>query len=73
MTLMQSDGTYRTTATETVEGPIPHLHILWHGYAIDAPVKIEHRSRHVHRLPRPLRTPEGELIYALPGGMEVVL
>ena len=73
MTLMQSDGTFRTTATDTLEGPIPHLRVLWCGYAIDAPVKVYKRaSPTFNSLPKPRRTKEGAFVYALPLGGEVV-
>ena len=73
MTLMHNDGTIRSNATETLDGPIPHLRMLWNGQEIYAPVKVQRRShRTMDSLPRPMRTPDGELIYALPMGAEII-
>ena len=69
---------YRSTATETAQGRIPHLRIVHEGMEILAPVMIEtdewgraKTSRPGNAtLPHPLRH-LGKLVYALPGGGEV--
>lgn len=70
---------------ETLEGFIPHLRVVTSAGVIHAPVKlaltfdargrtkVDYDTRNVEdkRLPAPMRR-DGRLVYALPGGGEVV-
>jgi hypothetical protein len=56
--------------TETCEGPIPHLSIVYDNGAFPAPVKIVTGMRGSKNEPVPYRR-KGKLVYALPNGGEV--
>ena len=57
--------------TETTEGFIPHARIVYADGVLNAPVKLDVPKRGTHALCAPLRR-DGMLVYALPGGGEVV-
>lgn len=65
---------HNTTAfggTETTEGFIPHIRIVYADGVLNAPVKLDVPKRGTRVLCAPLRL-DGNLVYALPGGREVV-
>jgi hypothetical protein len=70
--------------TETAEGFIPHLEVMYDGGMIIAPVKLAVRPQQSVRgkgivykhtmtgnLPTPMRIGSG-LVFALPGGLEMI-
>lgn len=57
--------------TETTEGFIPHLRIIYADGVLNAPVMLDVPKRGTRALCASLRR-DGKLAYALPGGKEVV-
>lgn len=55
--------------TETTEGFIPHARVVYADGVLSAPIKLDDAGMRV--LCAPLRR-DGKLVYALPGGGEVV-
>jgi len=69
---MKAEPEYRTTSfggTETTVGFIPHATVVYGDAVIQAPVKLDVPKR--GGLRAPLRR-DGKLVYALPGGEELV-
>lgn len=60
-------------ATETIEGAIPHLELMWDGGTMLCPVRIKPTGARDGRptitgVGRPERDARGCLVFALPGG-----
>jgi len=71
---MKAETEYRTTSfggTETAAGFIPHATVVYGDTVVHAPVKLDAPKRGGCGLRAPLRR-DGKLVYALPGGEELV-
>jgi hypothetical protein len=73
---MSGNRTVWKAYTECDKENIPHILVgaVWSGkhYQVAAPVKVSQDGKICGKLPAPMTTDKGFLIYALPGGGEFV-